>query len=188
MNIFGKHLMKLNLGCGDKPLGGYTNVDLTSCRKGINNRNGSDLDVVECDIKNLNIFADNIADEILSVHVIEHFYYYEIHEILREWKRVLKPGSKLVIETPNLLTACKLIVEDPINNTIPHFPEGKRAMWPLYGNPGERDPLMCHKWLYTPNSLANLLNECGFVGIKKAKCQFKMREPRDMRIVCRKPE
>jgi len=62
------------------------------------------------------------------------------------------------------------------------------SMWPLYGDPSWRDPLMMHKWLYTPQSLAELLHEAGFVNIKQVPAQFKMREPRDMRLVASRPQ
>jgi predicted SAM-dependent methyltransferase len=57
-------MIKLNLGCGDKILPGYINVDVASERK------GKKPDVIS-DIRKLT-FDDNYADEILSVHVIEH--------------------------------------------------------------------------------------------------------------------
>ena len=58
--------MKLNLGCGDKILPGYVNVDVAESRA------GKRPDVL-CDLHRLTPFEDNSADEILSVHVVEHF-------------------------------------------------------------------------------------------------------------------
>jgi hypothetical protein len=60
-------------------------------------------------------------------------------------------------------------------------------MWVFYGDPSWRDPLMCHRWNYTPQSLRALLEEAGLVNVRQEPAQFKLREPRDMRIVGVKP-
>lgn len=168
-------LVKLNLGCGDKILPGYINVDL------VDERAGNQPDV-RCDIRDLDVFDEDYADEVLTVHVIEHFYYWEAQSVLEEWVRVLKPGGKMIIECPNLLSACEEILKDPINTTGPGS-EGQRSMWVLYGDPAWKDPLMCHKWLYTPDSLRKLMESCGLESVHQEPAQFKLREPRDMRMV-----
>lgn len=172
--------IRLNLGCGDKLLEGYINVDLAD------NRHAKPPDVIS-DIRDLSAFPDNYADEILSVHVIEHFYYWEVPGILREWVRILQPGGVLVLETPDLLNACREILDNPETATDPG-PAGRMGIWPLYGDPGWKDPLMCHRWLYTPESLGRLLSQCGLVEISRESAKYKMREPRDMRMVGRKPD
>jgi SAM-dependent methyltransferase len=171
--------IRLNLGCGDKLLPGYINVDAASSRK------GQKPDVI-CDIRNLDRFKPGIADEILAVHVIEHFYYWEVIPLLTGWHRVLKPGGLLVLECPNLLSACVEILHNPSRSSMPG-PEGQQGMWPLYGDPSWKDPLMCHKWAYTPESLKGILRGVGFVNPVQQPAQFKLREPRDMRISGLKP-
>lgn len=167
--------IRLNLGCGDKILPGFVNVDL------VDERAGNKPDV-QCDIRDLHVFSDNYADEVMTVHVIEHFYYWEAAEVLKEWVRVLKKGGKMIIECPNLLSACEEVLKNPDGATGPG-PEGQRTMWVFYGDPQWKDPLMCHKWLYTPKSLAKLMTECGLTEIRQEPAQFKLREPRDMRLV-----
>ncbi len=171
--------IRLNLGCGDKSLPGYINVDV------VDERSGNRPDVV-CDIRNLAAFESNYADEILSVHVIEHFYYWEVKSLLQDWIRVLKPGGTLITECPNLLAACQEIVNNPEGTTYADA-RGQTTMWVFYGDPAWKDPLMCHRWLYTPQSLARLLAECGLVNIRQEPAQFKLGEPRDMRICADKP-
>jgi hypothetical protein len=56
-------------------------------------------------------------------------------------------------------------------------------MWVFYGDPRWRDPLMVHRWGYTPKSLAQVMAQAGLVNIRQEPAQFKLREPRDMRIV-----
>jgi SAM-dependent methyltransferase len=167
-------LIKLNLGCGDKILPGYTNVDVVSERAG----NKPDIN---CDIRELSIFESNYADEILAVHVVEHFWRWEVNAVIADWVRVLKPGGKLILECPNLISACEEFLKNPDSNSLPGV-EGQKTMWVFYGDPRWQDPLMVHRWGYTPQSLGRLLHECGLNALKQEPAQFKLREPRDMRI------
>lgn len=170
---------RLNLGCGNHPLDGYLNIDVLCKRAGVR------PDLV-CDIRKLSIFPCNFAQEILSVHVVEHFHRWEIEKVLQEWIRVLRPGGRLIIECPNLLSACRALLQDP-TGAAASGAEGRSTMWVLYGDPAWEDPLMCHRWGYTPGSLTDLLLQCGLEDARQEPAQFKMREPRDMRITARKP-
>jgi hypothetical protein len=167
--------LRLNLGCGDKILPGYVNVDVAESRA------GKQPDVL-CDLHRLTPFADGSADEILSVHVVEHFWRWEVLDVLREWVRVLKPGGRMILECPNLISACEAFLADPDRMSGPGN-EGQRTMWVFYGDPGWQDPLMVHRWGYTPQSLARLMQEAGLVNVRQEPAQFKLREPRDMRVV-----
>ena len=172
-------LKKLNLGCGDKILPGYINVDVAESRRGLK------PDVL-CDLHRLTPFADDSVEEILSVHVVEHFWRWEVVAILEEWVRVLKPGGRMILECPNLLTAVAELLEDPDTRVGPGQ-ESQRTMWVLYGDPSWEDPYMIHRWAYTPASLAAVMTEAGLVDVKQEPAQFKLREPRDMRLVGVKP-
>ncbi len=167
--------LRLNLGCGDKILPGYVNVDVAPARA------GRKPDVI-CDLRDLAEFDDDAADEILSVHVIEHFWRWEVDALLREWVRVLKPGGRMIVECPNLKSACETLLGDP-DRLSAAGQDGETTMWVLYGDPAWQDPLMCHRWGYTPASLAQLMRQAGLVNVRPQPAQFKMREPRDMRVV-----
>lgn len=171
--------MKLNLGAGDKRIEGYVSVDIAPARAGV-------VPDVICDIRRLTPFEDNSADEILSVHVVEHFWRWEVVDILREWVRVLKPGGLMILECPNLKSACEEFLKNPEAHAGPGQ-EGQRTMWVFYGDPAWRDPLMVHRWGYTPTSLAGIMREAGLTDLRQEPAQFKLREPRDMRITGIKP-
>ena len=171
--------LRLNLGCGDKILPGYVNVDVAPSRA------GRKPDVL-CDLHDLHLFDDDSADEILSVHVVEHFWRWEVVAVLREWLRVLKPGGHMILECPNLLSACQQFLADAEKFSGPGQ-EGQRTMWVFYGDPAWKDPLMVHRWGYTPKSLAAVMTEAGLVTVRQEPAQFKLREPRDMRVVGIKP-
>ena len=168
-------MKKLNLGCGDKILEGYINVDIVDER-------ASQQPDVKCDIRDLSYFENDYADEVLAVHVIEHFYPWETMELIKEWTRVLKPGGNLVLECPNLIVACAEFLKNPDIAAL-GGKEGQMSMWPLYGDPSWKDPLMFHKWGYTPNSLGKLLHDVGLKNIRREPAQYKMKDTRDMRIV-----
>jgi|GEM_PF-246551 len=171
--------IRLNLGCGDKILPGYVNVDV------VESRAGKKPDVL-CDLRKLEPFADDTVDEILAVHVVEHFWRWEVLDVLREWARVLKPGGKMILECPNLISACESFLKEP-KAAAGSGPEGQRSMWVFYGDPRWQDPYMVHRWGYTPQSLAKLMEEAGLVDARREPAQFKLREPRDMRVVAEKP-
>lgn len=123
-------------------------------------------------------FPDEYADEVMAIHVIEHFYVWEVFDVLKEWIRVLKPGGELIIECPNLMKAVEYM-----NNGITN---PQLTWWPLYGDPAHKDPLMCHKWGYTPASLAAVMKKMGLDPERKM-AQYHLKERRDMRFVGKKP-
>lgn len=171
--------LRLNLGSGDKNLPGYTNIDIAASRKGT-------VPNVICDTRAL-AFPDASVDEILSIHAIEHFYHWEVPALLAEWKRVLRPGGRLVLECPNLLYAARQLVENPSLAGA----GGKgwaTTMFVFYGDPGWKDPLMCHRWGWTPESLIQCLETAGFSAVREEIALFKKGPPRDMRVIAEKPE
>jgi SAM-dependent methyltransferase len=171
--------VRLNLGCGNKILPSYINVDVAT-------RHPTIPPDILCDLHRLEPFTDNSVDEILSVHVVEHFWRWEVVDILKEWVRVLKPGGRMILECPNLETACRELLQNP-DGLSGAGEEAARTMWVFYGDPKWQDPLMCHRWAYTPMSLARIMHEAGLENFVREPAQFKAGEPRDMRIIGVKP-
>jgi hypothetical protein len=98
--------------------------------------------------------------EIEMIHIIEHFYRWEVEEVLRSIHSMLAPGGILVLEQPNILFAAKVILG--LLPPVPGTASGQCDMWPLYGDPSHKNPLYCHHWAYAPHTLIRLLVECGF--------------------------
>lgn len=84
--------MKLHLGCGDKILKGYINVDI---------RPETGCDIVD-DVTLLEKFENNSADEIYACHVLEHFGRHQYFDVLKRWYDILKPGGLIRISVPDL--------------------------------------------------------------------------------------
>lgn len=172
--------MKINIACGKQTWGDFFCVDAVRHPKAT--REPDLLHAFEfhgeC-LANPLPLDEGCADEVHAYHFIEHVYRWESPAVLREFRRLLKPGGLLVLELPNLEAACRNML---------HGLGDQMVMWPLYGDPTHRDPYMCHRWAYTPASMIALLQEVGFEQITSARPQTHgARSNRDMRIEARKP-
>lgn len=84
--------MKLHLGCGDKHIEGYVNIDVREL-KGV--------DLID-DIKTISKFGNETAVLIYSSHVLEHTKRNEFMNVLKRWYDVLKPGGILRLAVPDM--------------------------------------------------------------------------------------
>jgi ubiquinone/menaquinone biosynthesis C-methylase UbiE len=138
---------------------------------------------VECDLTQPLPFVEGYADEAHAYHVLEHFYRWEAPAILKDWKRVLKPGGLLVLELPCLDKIVSYYAHTLIDGSRP---DPRMTLWGLFGDPSYRQPAMCHRWCYSMEELAQGLELLGFVDIEV--CEPLTHQPaRDMRITARKP-
>lgn len=102
--------IRLNLGCGGRPLNGYINVDMDTLEqirlRYPNQIFPEDLVVVQHDIFNLP-YADNSVDEIRSEGLIEHLPFIDEPRFFYEIVRVLKPGGILYLSTVDFEMAAR---------------------------------------------------------------------------------
>jgi teichuronic acid biosynthesis glycosyltransferase TuaG len=146
--------LKLHLACGHDYNDDYINVDLYAPEDAVCD--------VRFDVQKLP-YPNNSVDEIKAFHIIEHFNFFEIKEVFDEWYRVLKPGGKLYLETPDFLETCRSFVEGS-----PEMPiEEWRVL--LYGHffahpwvPGQT-----HKFLFTENQLRTNLGWASFKTVNR---------------------
>ncbi len=92
--------IKLHLGCGERYLKGYTNIDFPLAE---HTTMKVKADVYQ-DVRTLN-YAENSIDEIRTHHMFEHFSRQEALKLLCQWRAWLKVGGLLHIETPDF-SAC----------------------------------------------------------------------------------
>lgn len=126
---------KLNLGSGVNPIIGYENWDVT---------NGHPAYPLACD--------DDAYDEIRASHLLEHFAFDEVPEVLKEWRRALKPGGILKVAVPDVDKIRGMIASDP--------------KWPRYLMGGQTDERDFHRSCFTRDILAGVLRLSGFEGVE----------------------
>ena len=91
--------MKLQIG-GKSHVDGWHNLDIEA---------RPDVDIVaNADSIPLD---DGSVKEIYASHVLEHFGYFKLQNVLTEWRRVLCSGGLLSLSVPDLDTLCKLYLE-----------------------------------------------------------------------------
>lgn len=170
----GSENLLINVGCGRRVLDGWVNVDVQAAKQ------APRPPEVLADARNIPL-PDGCALTVMALHVIEHFYLWEVGDVLAEWRRLLKPGGRLVLELPDLAKACRNYLQMSKRGQVSKLDQ--YAMWPLYGDPSHGDPYMCHRWGYDPNSIATLLSAHGYADITHHKPQTHgARVNRDMRI------
>jgi FkbM family methyltransferase len=139
---------KLNLGCGADYLPDYINVDLYADDRSAKIDARFDAAYIP--------YPDNSVDEIRAMHLIEHFDWFTGNQILREWHRALKPGGKLVLETPDLLATAQEFAKQPGNYALHDH------MFSTPWIPGQ-----CHKYLFTEEQLRVQLGWAGFTEVTR---------------------
>lgn len=92
--------LKLHLGCREKKIHGYINVDI---RAEVN------PDVVD-DALTLSKFKDNSVSVIYACHMLEHVPRKDYFKTLKRWYKVLKPGGILRVSVPDLEALSQYLV------------------------------------------------------------------------------
>jgi predicted SAM-dependent methyltransferase len=144
--------MKLNLGCWHRDIPGFVNIDLCDFPH-INYKSSID---------DLSMFEDNTIDLIYSSHSFEYFDRLEAVTVLKEWRRVLKPGATLRLAVPDF---------DQLIQIYGKTKNLKKILGPLFGrmeiDTEKEKKMLYHKTVYTFDSLKNLLEEGGFTDVHR---------------------
>jgi predicted SAM-dependent methyltransferase len=184
----------LNLGCGNKLYPrqhDWINVDvvqptdqveIVSFIDGKYSDSGNETPLFHnSDLKVMNFISDNCVDEIHAYHVIEHFATYEVLDVLKEWKRVLKPGGLVVLEQPDVLKCAAWLLAGAQTGEQQY--EFNFGLLGFYGKQDANEPLMAHKWGYYPSSLQVVLEKAGFIKIRHDVAKTHGKHMRDFRII-----
>jgi len=134
-------MIKINLGCALEKLPNYTNIDF------------KDADI-NCDIRKGLPFKDNEVEEILASHILEHFSYKELGDVLLECFRVLAPEKLLHVRVPNVIKSMRAFIANE---------DGKRwKYWikEIYG--GQWGEGEFHKQGFTAGRLIEIVQSYGF--------------------------
>lgn len=150
--------MKLHLGCGQRYLKGYLNIDFPSSKHTVQPKSVAD----RCDdIFSLNYPIESI-DEVRLHHVFEHFTRPVACALLTNWYSWLKPAGKIHIEVPNFYKTSRIIL-----NPFSSFNKKAIAERHLFGSHEASWAAHCEG--YTPDTLKKIVESFGFKTIKIKK-------------------
>ena len=145
-------MIKLNLGCGDRKIHGFVNVDA---------RNDTNPDVV-CDVTLINDRFKNV-DLIYASNVLEHFpsksFEYQKRtwqDVLTNWHATLKEGGVLRLSVPDIKAACEYYL---LTNDF----ESVKAFF--YG--GQKSDFDFHYHGWSEETLTKALIETGFKTVER---------------------
>jgi len=172
---------KLNIGCGNVPLVGYTNIDkyyypdsevsLTDHNLAITwNEKHPDSPWQYGDAIDVNFPPDHF-DEVIMVHVLEHLSMDAGNVAIKQAHHVCKPGGTIEIEVPDLTKACENFLKTPITDEG-YSAEWLRIMGCLYGTQGADGEGQFHLCGYSKEYLKFKLKERGFVDIEEIPVGF----------------
>ena len=144
--------IKLNLGCGKRYIPGFIHVDLDDYPH---------IDY-KTDISDLSMFQDSYADLIYSSHTLEYFDRFDVLNVLKEWRRVLKPDGTLRVAVPDFEALVRVYQDSKDLGKI---------IGPLYGRMLIKTPdgekKFYHKTVYDFASLKNVLETSGFTDVHR---------------------
>lgn len=131
-------VVRLNLGSGPHKMAGYQNVDRLFGRE-----------VYPLAAK------DASVDEIRASHILEHFPYEQVKDVLSHWVSKLKPGGVCKIAVPNFAVLCDAYQkESPLNVQV-------------YVMGGHTDDNDRHQSIFDYETLFDLMADCGLCRISE---------------------
>lgn len=157
---------RLNVGCGHNILPSWLNVDLQGGRRG----------TVFMDATRRWPFDEKSFDAILCEHTIEHMPKDAGVRLLAEALRVLRPGGRIRVVTPDLGAMAKMIL-DPLR------PECRHYLRFVAGFHGQGEISACdamnylfysygHRYIYTAGELTQHVHAAGFEDIVETRAGY----------------
>jgi predicted SAM-dependent methyltransferase len=134
-----KRVIKLNLGCGDRPLDGYENRDI---KGGFN-------------AFPLIVDQDAIVEEIRASHILEHFGHRQIIDVLKNWYETIAPGGWLKVAVPDFGKIAGMYCDKKKVNALGY----------IMG--GQTDDNDYHKCLFDKETLEKMMQCVGFKFVKE---------------------
>jgi predicted SAM-dependent methyltransferase len=150
--------VKLHLACGGTRWKDYVNVDLFPEETYIadSSRNGCVADVF-ADIRSLGL-PDNTVDEFFCSHALEHFTRWVGRRMLQDWYRMLKPGGRLHLETPDFWRSVLWLFH-------PQRKKRELGRTMFYGNQWDELDYETHRYLWTARELRRTMQGIGFSSV-----------------------
>ena len=138
--------IQLNLGCFNKPLPGFINVDI---------RDNVSADVID-NAFTLEKFEKKSGDLIYASHMLEHLTYEETEKALMRWYEVLKDDGILRLAVPDIERVCAHYM---------YYKDLEVLMHMIYGS--QRHPYDYHKNGWDEDRLKKDLLSVGFKDVRR---------------------
>lgn len=162
--------IKLEIGSGMRPRPGYQHLDLYSKHPCIEYHE---------DARKMS-FKDGEVSEIYSLNTIEHFWWYEIEDLLREWCRVLEKGGRAEIWTVDCDVKIREYLDGSWKEHVKAHPKENGYTWP---HRTDTDRNMWFNWCIHSTGIAgdahhtsfnyemmeDLLKRAGFTKVNRIK-------------------
>jgi len=140
--------LRLNVGCGSARREGYLNLDIYTTPAVDRVMPADELDL-----------PDRCVAEIYTSHMVEHLNPAQLDSAAREWKRVMKPGGRLVVRCPNF----EVYLQEWLNGNDEY-----RLGWGrinIFGH-SDRGEGMHHRNGFSPGMLRRIFENHGFRTLK----------------------
>jgi hypothetical protein len=148
--------MKLNIGCGYNRIAGYINIDSSPGAPADKIMSAHDLD-----------FSTASVEEIKALQLIEHLGFFKTKYFITECRRVLEPGGRLIIETPDIAKTFEIFLNG--GEDIKEAALG----WVF----GSETKGMSHLYCFPADLLADVIKEAGFEIIEAGSFYFQPNRP-----------
>jgi predicted SAM-dependent methyltransferase len=152
----------LHLGCGANLIPGWLNTELTVAHPG----------AVFLDATKPFPLPAHSVDFVFSEHMIEHVPHAQGMNLLRESFRVLKPGGRIRIATPNLAVILSLHSQDAGPDAAGYVQWFTERHLKGFGGVGAAAVINCffyswgHRFIYDQLNLEASFREAGFAGLE----------------------
>jgi SAM-dependent methyltransferase len=164
-----------NLGCGPRYIEGYCNADIFSFNllRSLLGKTRVKTDW-ELDLRFRLNCKDNFFDGVLIEHTMEHLAVKHALMLMKELRRVLKPGGILRVSVPDLEKYVQFYTGELPDKKFYNWVETPaEAIWSLAYNFG-------HHSVYDYGLMEKLLKKAGFTSVRR--CAFNSSEDNKLQI------
>jgi len=143
--------VKLHLGCGERYLDGYVNIDFPPSEHAVQTKSVADQ---HADVLGLRYPAGSV-EEVRLHHVFEHFERQVACALLAGWGSWLRVGGTLHLEVPD-------VVRTWLAALSPFAPKGRSFLAARHIFGSHEAPWAAHREGYSPRMLGGMLEAFGF--------------------------